>query len=322
MASIRNVILRNVLRNNRSFWPVCPDVSKIGGRCGNCTISSYTKINKRSFASPKDKKNVIDENFSNERKASDQGIGKEATSGKNVKENTDETNKKKIYREASKQTETTERDERNETNEEKYTGKNGIEEQEKRKGEEEVDREREGEGEEEMNYENMKKIDLINEIKKTKKSINEKNLDNKILKEKYLSVLAENENLRNRYLKEIENSKIYCITNFAKSLLDVADNLSLAIQNINEESLKKNEEINNIHKGIQMTETILHNIFNNYGINKYNPINEKFDPLFHEAIYEINDVTKEKGTVATVIQHGYKIKDRILRAAKVGVVKN
>ncbi|CRG96295.1 GrpE protein homolog, mitochondrial, putative [Plasmodium gallinaceum] len=175
---------------------------------------------------------------------------------------------------------------------------------------------------EEIDYENYNKIDLIKEIKKVKKDMDEKIIDNKILKEKYLSVLAENENLRNRYIKEIENNKVYCITNFAKSLLDVADNLSLAIQNINEESLKHNEEISNIHKGIQMTETILHNIFNKYGINKYNPINEKFNPSLHEAIFEINDNTKEKGTVATVIQQGYKIKDRILRAAKVGVVKN
>ncbi|SOV78099.1 GrpE protein homolog, mitochondrial, putative [Plasmodium sp. gorilla clade G3] len=175
---------------------------------------------------------------------------------------------------------------------------------------------------EEINYEDFNKIDLINEIKKTKRDMEEKMVDNKVLKEKYLSVLAENENLRNRYMKEIETSKLYCISNFAKSLLDVADNLSLAIKNINEESLKTNEEINNIYKGIEMTETILHNIFNKYGIDKYNPINEKFNPQLHEAIFEINDSTKEKGTVATVIQHGYKIKDRILRAAKVGVVKN
>lgn len=226
----------------------------------------------------------------------------------NMKKTPDETgqnrNRKQEQRQNSEAVQ--EKEKENESGEEKYRTTNIGAEKET----------------EETNYDKMNKIDLINEIKKTKKSINEKNLDNKILKEKYLSVLAENENLRNRYLKEIENSKIYCITNFAKSLLDVADNLSLAIQNINEESLKKNEEINNIHKGIQMTETILHNIFNNYGINKYNPINEKFNPLLHEAIYEINDVTKEKGTVATVIQHGYKIKDRILRAAKVGVVKN
>ncbi|CAG9476922.1 GrpE protein homolog, mitochondrial, putative [Plasmodium vivax] len=174
----------------------------------------------------------------------------------------------------------------------------------------------------ETNYEKLNKADLINEIKKTKRDIEEKMVDNKILKEKYLSVLAENENLRHRYVKEIENSKLYCISNFAKSLLDVADNLSLAIKNINEESLKQNEEISNIYKGIQMTETILHNIFNKYGIDKYDPINEKFNPLFHEALFEINDDTKEKGTVATVVQQGYKIKDRILRAAKVGVVKN
>ncbi|KJP87687.1 hypothetical protein AK88_02715 [Plasmodium fragile] len=174
----------------------------------------------------------------------------------------------------------------------------------------------------EINYEKLNKADLINEIRKTKRDIEEKIVDNKILKEKYLSVLAENENLRHRYVKEIENSKFYCISNFAKSLLDVADNLSLAIKNINEESLKQNEEINNIYKGIQMTETILHNIFNKYGIDKYDPINEKFNPLFHEALFEINDSTKEKGTVATVVQQGYKIKDRILRAAKVGVVKN
>ncbi|KAI4838368.1 GrpE-like protein [Plasmodium brasilianum] len=182
--------------------------------------------------------------------------------------------------------------------------------------------EKEDEGKKEINYETYNKIDLINKIKRIKKDMEEKIVDNKILKEKYLSVLAENENLRNRYMKEIENSKLYCISNFAKSLLDVADNLALAIKNINEESLKQNEEINNIYKGIQMTETILHNIFNKYGIDKYNPINEKFNPLFHEAIFEINDSTKEKGTVATVIQQGYKIKDRILRAAKVGVVKN
>uniref|UniRef100_A0A8C9GTT4 GrpE protein homolog n=1 Tax=Piliocolobus tephrosceles TaxID=591936 RepID=A0A8C9GTT4_9PRIM len=174
----------------------------------------------------------------------------------------------------------------------------------------------------EINYEKLNKIELINEIKKTKKDIEEKLIDNKILKEKYLSVLAEKENLRNRYMKEIENSKLYCISNFAKSLLDVADNLSLAIKNISDESLKKNEEIHNIYKGIEMTENILHNIFNKYGIDKYNPLNEKFDPLYHEALFEINDTTKEKGTVATVVQEGYKINDRILRAAKVGVVKN
>lgn len=174
----------------------------------------------------------------------------------------------------------------------------------------------------EINYECYNKIDLINEIKKTKKHMDEKLVDNQVLKEKYLSVLAEKENLRTRYMKEIENSKLYCISNFAKSLLDVADNLSLAIKNISEESLKSNEEINNIYKGIEMTETILHNIFNKYGIDKYNPINEKFNPMFHEAIFEVSDTTKEKGTVATVIQPGYKINDRILRAAKVGVVKN
>ncbi|GAW81015.1 GrpE protein homolog, mitochondrial [Plasmodium gonderi] len=182
--------------------------------------------------------------------------------------------------------------------------------------------ERQNEEAERINYEKLNKVDLINEIKKVKKNMEEKIVDNKILKEKYLSVLAENENLRNRYIKEIENSKLYCISNFAKSLLDVADNLSLAIKNISEESLKQNEEIHNIYKGIQMTETILHNIFNKYGIDKYDPINEKFNPQFHEALFEIDDTTKEKGTVATVVQQGYKIKDRILRAAKVGVVKN
>ncbi|SOV15702.1 GrpE protein homolog, mitochondrial, putative [Plasmodium sp. gorilla clade G2] len=214
---------------------------------------------------------------------------------------------------------------KSEKNEENKTNENSASsptEGEKKKKNNLNESEEANEKKEEINYEDFNKIDLINEIKKTKKDMEEKMVDNKVLKEKYLSVLAENENLRNRYMKEIETSKLYCISNFAKSLLDVADNLSLAIKNINEESLKTNEEINNIYKGIEMTETILHNIFNKYGIDKYNPINEKFNPQFHEAIFEINDSTKEKGTVATVIQHGYKIKDRILRAAKVGVVKN
>lgn len=232
--------------------------------------------------------------------------GEDMNKMKNKENKTNKTNEANKANKANKANET------NETNETIENSASSPTEGKKKKNSLNESEEA-NEKKEDINYEDFNKIDLINEIKKTKRDMEEKMVDNKVLKEKYLSVLAENENLRNRYMKEIETSKLYCISNFAKSLLDVADNLSLAIKNINEESLKTNEEINNIYKGIEMTETILHNIFNKYGIDKYNPINEKFNPQLHEAIFEINDSTKEKGTVATVIQHGYKIKDRILR---------
>lgn len=143
----------------------------------------------------------------------------------------------------------------------------------------------------------------------------------KELQDKLLRAFAEIENNRQRHIRELDNARIYSITSFAKSVVEVADNLTLATSAINQEILDANEELKKIYEGIKITENVLMETLRKFGITKYYPIGEVFDPKFHEALFEIDDSMKPKGQIAQVIQSGYKIQDRILRAAKVGVVR-
>ena len=142
----------------------------------------------------------------------------------------------------------------------------------------------------------------------------------------YASTLAEQENMRRRLQQEIENEKVYAIARFAKELLDVTDNLDRAIQNAPPEMLVDSEDSNKKHfkalyEGVDMTRKILHNTFEKFSITEYSPLNEKFNPQLHEALFTYDDPEKEDGTVGQVTSTRYKIKDRVLRPAKVGVIK-
>lgn len=139
-------------------------------------------------------------------------------------------------------------------------------------------------------------------------------------KNKLLRSLAECENTRTRYIKEVEKAQHYGITNFAKSILDVADSLELATKSIDINTLEKGTELANVVDGINLTIEVLNSKLNNFGIQRIEALGEIFDPQKHEALFEVQDASKPKGTVSQVLQPGYVIKDRILRAAKVGVV--
>eukprot|EP00920_Eleutheroschizon_duboscqi_P035877 GHVT01086827.1.p2 GENE.GHVT01086827.1~~GHVT01086827.1.p2 ORF type:complete len:106 (+),score=16.67 GHVT01086827.1:834-1151(+) len=104
-------------------------------------------------------------------------------------------------------------------------------------------------------------------------------------------------------------------------MLLVADNLALAMDHVDSEQLEKNEELKQFFDGVKLTDGCLQKELDKFGIKKYDPIGHPFDPNLHEALFEMTDPTKEKGVVAQVVQTGYMIQDRILRAAKVGVVK-
>jgi molecular chaperone GrpE len=140
--------------------------------------------------------------------------------------------------------------------------------------------------------------------------------------DKLLRTLAEVENQRRRYEKETREAFEYGGFNFARETLSVLDNLQRAHQSIqNDESLKDNKDLNKFLENIKIIEKDLISIFEKNNIKKINCINETFDPNFHQAMLEIEDETKNPGTVLQEIQAGYLYKERLLRPSFVAIAK-
>lgn len=142
-------------------------------------------------------------------------------------------------------------------------------------------------------------------------------------KDLYIRSVAEQENIRKRLTKEIENEGIYSITKFAKEIIEVNDNLERALSNTNVEKTQHTAEktLKDLLEGVTMTRDILKAALGKFSITEHCPNGEKFDPNFHEALMAYEDKSKEPGTIGQVFSNGYKIKDRVLRSAKVGVIK-
>ena len=144
------------------------------------------------------------------------------------------------------------------------------------------------------------------------------------LKNQLLRTLADNENNRRRYEKEKEDLSTYIISNFAKEMLSVLDNLQRAIEvssKINTEDDKIDKNTLDFIEGVKLTEKQLSSINEKFKITKVDSLNNKFDPNIHQAMFEIENDDEEEGTILQVIQDGFKIEDRLLRPALVGVSK-
>ena len=156
------------------------------------------------------------------------------------------------------------------------------------------------------------------EIKK-EESVEEKL---KSTQEKLLRTMAEMENQRRRFEKEKEEAFEFGGFNFARESLSLLDNIDRAITSFkNDENLKDNKDLNKIIDGIDIIKKDLISIFKKNQIESIECINKKFDPNFHQAMLEIENNTKEPGTVIQEIQKGYMMKDRLLRPSLVGVTK-
>jgi molecular chaperone GrpE len=139
-------------------------------------------------------------------------------------------------------------------------------------------------------------------------------------KDKLLRSLADMENLRRRTEREVADARSYGITGFARDVLAVADNMHRALEAVSPE-LRANAELKAFIDGIELTERELLKAMEKNGVKIFTPEGEKFDPNLHQAMYEIADTGLPPGTVAQVIQHGYKIGERVLRPAMVAVAK-
>ena len=142
------------------------------------------------------------------------------------------------------------------------------------------------------------------------------------IKDQLLRAMAENENLRRRTNRELEETSKYAIAGFARDILSVADNLRRALESLDAANKEDSEENSqSLFEGVELTEKELISILTRYGIVKLNPKGEKFNAKFHQAMFEVESDSCEPGTIIEVVQEGYIIEERLLRPAMVGVAK-
>jgi molecular chaperone GrpE len=141
-------------------------------------------------------------------------------------------------------------------------------------------------------------------------------------KDKLLRTLADMENLRRRTDREVADARAYGVSNFARDIVAVADNMARAMGALDAELREKADAgVKALLDGVELTERELLKVLEKHGVKKFEPLHEKFDPNLHQAMFELPDPSRPAGTVAQVIQPGYMIGERVLRPAMVAVAK-
>lgn len=141
------------------------------------------------------------------------------------------------------------------------------------------------------------------------------------LKDRLLRAVAETENLRRRAEREKAEATLYAATGFARDMLSVADNLGRALESVDPAARETDPALKGLIDGVEVTQRELHNVFERHGIVRFDPKGERFDPNFHQAMFELPTNDAAPGTVMETIQAGYRIGERVLRPAMVGVAK-
>jgi molecular chaperone GrpE len=141
-------------------------------------------------------------------------------------------------------------------------------------------------------------------------------------KDKLLRTLAEMENLRKRTEREVADARLYGNATFARDVLQVADNMQRAFEAMGPELRQQSDpKVKALVEGVELTERELLKVLEKHGVKKFSPAGEKFDPNFHQAMFEMENAELPPGHVAQVIQAGYTLGDRVLRPAMVAVAK-
>ncbi|KAL0443332.1 UNVERIFIED_CONTAM: GrpE protein2, mitochondrial [Sesamum latifolium] len=174
---------------------------------------------------------------------------------------------------------------------------------------------------------NLSRDDLVKLVAEKEQLLDSKQEELEKMKDKVLRSFAEMENVKERTRRESENAKKFAIQNFAKSLLDVADNLgrasSAARESFSTDASKNTDgtvkQLKTLLEGVEMTEKQLSEVFKKFGLEKYDPINEEFDPNRHNAVFQVPDVSRPANHVAVVLKAGYTLHERVIRPAEVGV---
>jgi len=141
------------------------------------------------------------------------------------------------------------------------------------------------------------------------------------LKDQLMRTLADGENLRKRTLKDVEHSKKYSHISFVKDLVSSVDNLQRALEAVPEDTSSLPEPIKNLIIGLEIVEKEIISTLEKHNVKQIDPLGEKFDYNFHQAMFEVPTNDNEPGTVVQVSQKGYILHDRLVRPAMVGISK-
>ncbi|MEK1901075.1 MAG: nucleotide exchange factor GrpE, partial [Rhizobium sp.] len=146
--------------------------------------------------------------------------------------------------------------------------------------------------------------------------------ENTELRDRYLRLAAEMDNLRRRTEREVKDAKSYSVAGFARDMLAVSDNLRRAIDAIPPEvKAAADAGLTTLIEGVEMTERSMLSALERHGVRKLEPVGQKFDPNFHQAMFEVPNTEVPNNTVVQVVQAGFSIGERVLRPAMVGVAK-
>ncbi len=141
------------------------------------------------------------------------------------------------------------------------------------------------------------------------------------LKDQLMRTLAEGENLRKRTLKEIEHARKYSHITFVRDLVSSVDNLQRALESVPDDKSALPEPVKNLIIGLDIVEKEIITNFEKHNLKQIDPLGEKFDYNYHQAMFEVPTNDTEPGIVVEVSQKGYLLHDRLVRPAMVGISK-
>jgi molecular chaperone GrpE len=141
------------------------------------------------------------------------------------------------------------------------------------------------------------------------------------LTDRLVRLAAEMDNLRKRTERDVADARKYAVTKFAADMLVVGDSLKRALEATPAERRESDESLKALAEGVEMTAREMERLLEKNGITRIAALGERFDPHRHQAMFEVADPNVPPGTVAQVMQEGYQIGDRVLRASLVGVSK-
>lgn len=146
--------------------------------------------------------------------------------------------------------------------------------------------------------------------------------ENEQLRDRFLRLAAEMDNLRRRTERDVKDAKSYAVTAFARDMLAVSDNLRRALDSVPVDAMESGEAgLKALVEGVDMTERAMLSALERHGVRKMEAEGQKFDPNFHQAMFEVPNPNVPNNTVVQVVQAGYVIGERVLRPAMVGVAK-
>lgn len=142
------------------------------------------------------------------------------------------------------------------------------------------------------------------------------------LKDRLLRSVADFRNLQELTKKDIQKAKDFALQKFAKDLLESVDNFGHALNAFKPETLKESDELADLYAGVKMTRDVFEKTLKKHGIEKLDPMGETFNPNKHEATFESHQPDQKPGTIFHVQQCGFTLNERVIRPAKVGIVRD